>query len=817
MGKYYQIYNINTMNFGIKDVFKSQGFAVRKILLLINFKKKLRAFSISKKIISTSLVLITIVIMIIGNAILMGEYNQEQVVLKLTNIQEEIHQLNKIEIAALEQQMEWQNYVIKNNENKLVDEKRQKQDFYTTINNLNRIEHSLISLSENSSINIDFPEIVTYEKIFLKHQNNFESINKVSTQEITNNFSDIFKNIKLLNEFYENNFNITKIDFYQSQVEKSIYLIISTFLNLTLIIAFYTYINRLIGLPVEAAIKMTRLIAKKSKLNFSSSSSLKEILNEISQYIQTLEKNQAAHQALLSAVPDLMLRISRNGDYIDFNPPKNFDLLVPNRQLIGANIYNILPYSVAEERMQYIHKALATGKPQVYEYSISVGVNNHDYEARIVVSGENEVLVIIRDITLDKQAKQISTRLAAIIEATPEFVGTCDTDGKLLYINHAGRNLLGISQEEDISNLDISQHYPNWAKNIILKEGLPTAINKGTWSGEAGFLTRNQQEIPILFVLIAHKDINNQVEFISYIAKDITEIKVTQKSLQNHAQELGMALSELKEAESQLIHKEKMSSLGQMVAGIAHEFNNPISFIYGNVKYANEYIQNILDLVKLYKQEYPKSNPVIQEKIKDIDLEFLESDLPSMMSSMQTGAERIKSLVLSLRNFARLDEGELKKVNLHEGIDNTLLLLNHRIKHGVGIIKNYGKLPYVECFPAQLNQVFMHLLNNAIDAVTEKDYCLNKALDKLIFINTSMVANNLIEVRIRDNGSGISKAIQDKIFDPFFTTKPVGKATGLGLAISYQIIQKHQGSIRINSQSHQGCEFVVSIPIEQQV
>jgi PAS domain S-box-containing protein len=817
MKKYYQIYNINTMNFDIKDVFKSPAFAVKKIPLLINFKKKLRAFSIYQKIIYTSLVLISIVIMIIGNAILMDEYHQQQAVLKLTNIQEEIHQLNRIEIAVLEQQFQWQNYLMKNNENKLVDEKRQKQDFYTTINNLNRIEHSLISWSENSSINIDFSEIVTYEKFFLTHQKNFKSINKSSIKEITNNFSDIFKYIKILNEFYENNLSITKIDFYQSQVEKSICLIICIFLNLTLIIAFYTYINRLIGLPVEAAIKMTRLIAKNAKLNFSSSSSLKEILNEISQYIQTLEKNQAAHQALLSAVPDLMLRISKTGDYLDFNPPKNFDLLVPNRQLIGQNIYNILPYSVAEERMQYIHKALTTQEPQVYEYSIVVGANNHDYEARIVVSGIDEVLVIIRDITLDKQAKQISTRLAAIIEATPEFVGTCDKDGKLVYINHAGRNLLGISQEEDISNLDISQYYPNWVKNILLKEGLPTAINQGSWSGEAGFLTRNQQEIPVLFMLIAHKDIHNQVEFISYIARDITEIKVTQKSLQNQAKELGIALNELKETGTQLIHKEKMSSLGQMVAGIAHEFNNPISFIYGNVKYVNEYIQNLLDLVKLYKQEYPKSNPAIQEKIKDIDLDFLESDLPSMMLSMQTGAERIKSLVLSLRNFARLDEGEIKKVNLHEGIDNTLLLLNHRLKHGIDIIKNYGKLPYVECFPAQLNQVFLHLLNNAIDAVTEQDYCLNKALDKLIFISTSIVKNNLIEVRIKDNGGGISNAIQDKIFDPFFTTKPVGKATGLGLAISYQIIQKHQGSIRINSQSHQGCEFVICIPIQQQV
>jgi signal transduction histidine kinase len=250
-----------------------------------------------------------------------------------------------------------------------------------------------------------------------------------------------------------------------------------------------------------------------------------------------------------------------------------------------------------------------------------------------------------------------------------------------------------------------------------------------------------------------------------------------------------------------------------MVAGLAHEINNPVNFIYGNIQYANDYLQDLLELVKLYQQQYPEPTSAIQAQTEDIDLEFLTADLPKMISSMRTGAERIRSLVLSLRNFARLDEGELKTVNLHEGIENTLLILSHRLKKGITINKNYGDLPPVECYPAQLNQVFMNLFSNAIDALLERGDELNKQ----IIIQTEAVTPNQIQVRIRDNGPGIPAKIKDKIFDPFFTTKPVGKGMGLGLAICYQVIKKHHGQITMHSQSGEGCEFTIALPVKQVV
>lgn len=278
-----------------------------------------------------------------------------------------------------------------------------------------------------------------------------------------------------------------------------------------------------------------------------------------------------------------------------------------------------------------------------------------------------------------------------------------------------------------------------------------------------------------------------------------------QQLLQAYNQ-LNQTLQNLRQTQAQLIQSEKMSSLGQMVAGIAHEINNPINFIYNNLKYANLYTQDLMQLVRLYQQQYPNPTPVIQEQTEAIDFDFLVEDLPKTLSSMKIGAERIGQLVLSLRNFSRLDEAEIKLVNLHEGIENTLFILNHQLKQGIQVVKQYGDLPLVECSPAQLNQVFINILQNAIDALQEEADRPNKQ----IVIKTETIAQNQIRVSIHDNGSGIPSEIKEKIFEPFFTTKEVGKGTGLGLSICYQIINKHQGQIEVNSQVGQGTEFAIS-------
>jgi signal transduction histidine kinase len=293
------------------------------------------------------------------------------------------------------------------------------------------------------------------------------------------------------------------------------------------------------------------------------------------------------------------------------------------------------------------------------------------------------------------------------------------------------------------------------------------------------------------------------------------------------AEQLNQALHQLKQTQAQLIQTEKMSSLGQLVAGIAHEINNPVNFIYGNLTHVNQYTQDLLDLIELYQNSNPNPSPEVQDLIEAIDLNYLVEDLPKTLASMKVGADRIRQIVLSLRNFSRLDEADMKPVNIHEGIDSTLLILQNRLKEttncaGIEIVKEYGEIPLVECYAGQLNQVFMNLINNAIDALKEGPNsgsidCGKDSLPK-IWIKTEVRNPERITIRIADNGPGMTEAVQKRLFDPFFTTKPVGKGTGLGLAISAQIVtEKHGGSIWCVSQSGKGTEFWVEIPIRQNI
>ncbi|GAA6617932.1 sensor histidine kinase [Scytonema sp. NUACC26] len=291
-------------------------------------------------------------------------------------------------------------------------------------------------------------------------------------------------------------------------------------------------------------------------------------------------------------------------------------------------------------------------------------------------------------------------------------------------------------------------------------------------------------------------------------------------------EQLSEALNELQQTQAQLIQKEKMSSLGNMVAGVAHEINNPINFIYGNIAYAKDYIGELQRLLLLYQKEYPQPTPAIQNLIEEIDFIFINEDLTKLMSSIKIGAQRIRDIILSLRNFSRLDEAEMKTVDIHEGLESTLLFVNHQFKDEIEVIKKYGNLPSIECYPAHLNQVFINILSNAIDALKELFIIKNSSLlqkeqrriRRIEICTENVTFDDSVEgicIKIKDNGSGIEPKLQDKIFDPFFTTKEVGKGTGLGLWISYQIIQKHKGKIEVDSAWGEGTTFIITLPLVQ--
>lgn len=290
---------------------------------------------------------------------------------------------------------------------------------------------------------------------------------------------------------------------------------------------------------------------------------------------------------------------------------------------------------------------------------------------------------------------------------------------------------------------------------------------------------------------------------------------------------LKQAIQELKRTQSQMIYTEKMSSLGQIVAGIAHEINNPVSFIYGNIDHTCEYVEDLINLLKLYQSKYPQPDPEIQEEIEAIELEFLQEDLEKILNSMKNGAQRISHIVKSLRNFSRLDEAEMKPVDIHDGLESTLTLLKSRWQGSenspeIQVIKKYGKLPKVTCYASAINQVFMNILTNAFDVLSQpsdrESNATNKSADlsqSMIQISTELTNTYSVKIHIADNGPGINAKIQKKIFDPFFTTKPVGSGTGLGLSISYQVVvEKHRGKLSCISQPGKGAEFIIEIPVQ---
>lgn len=564
---------------------------------------------------------------------------------------------------------------------------------------------------------------------------------------------------------------------------------------------------------------------------------------------------------------DLMCILSLDGALLRCNPACESTLGFAAAELVGKSAIAFVYPGDRRKILRRLRSLLYAQEPIHFEIRCSCQDGTFKWLAWRAIFEPTQQLVYAtaHDITQRRQsAKQLrfsEERFRLLVEGVKDYaIYMLDPNGVVVSWNPGAERIKGYSEDEIIG-----KHFSCFYPPAEVEQGRPEfelqqAIVQGRFESEGERVRKDGSRFWVNAVVTALRSRSGKLRGFTKVTRDITERKESEEALKqafddldqrvqertqelsqaNHqlrqeiaerkqaeaalraseaqlkqqAQQLQDTLHELQQAQAQLVQSAKMSSLGQLVAGVAHEINNPVSFIYGNVKYADEYVQTLLQLLQLYQQQYPEPTQEIYTYLEKVDLDFLAHDLKKLLQSMKVGAERIREIVRSLRNFSRLDEAEMKAVNIHEGLDNTLLILQNRCKAnashpGITVIRDYGKLPAVECYAGQLNQVFMNILANAIDALEAPE---QPQPQPCIQIRTTALPNHWVVIQITDNGPGMSETVQQRLFDPFFTTKPVGKGVGLGLAISYQIIEKHGGRLKCHSCPGTGTEFTIEIP-----
>ena len=554
---------------------------------------------------------------------------------------------------------------------------------------------------------------------------------------------------------------------------------------------------------------------------------------EIAERKQAETKIQESFNILngvIEGTSDLIFVKDSQGNYVLVNSAFIHSVGKTKLEIIGNNDTVLFPPQVAQQVMAIDQQVITSGNSLTFEQKLPLSdglktflMTKNPY--RNVQGNIIGLIAIARDITerklADEKRKESQSFLRLVMDNIPQLIFWKDCNSVYQGCNYNFARAAGVGEPKNIvgkTDYDLpwtkeeSDWYRKCDRRVIesdtaeyhILETQKQADGKQTWADTC--------KIPL-------HDAQSNVVGVLGTYEDITERKQVEALLQEKNQKLEEALDELQEAQTHLIQSEKMSSLGQLVAGVAHEINNPVNFIHGNLVHANQYMNDLLDLLQLYQDHCNCSYTDVVEKEEEIDLEFLRADLPKLLSSMQVGADRIRAIVQSLRHFSRIDEAEVKDVDIHEGIESTLMILSNRLKAkqdrpAIEVIKQYGKLPLVECYAGQLNQVFMNIISNAIDALEERIKQETKHQAKICII-TDFVKSNRVKICISDNALGMPESVRKHLFDAFFTTKSLGKGTGLGMSISHQIVtDKHGGTLDCNSTLGEGSEFIVEIPIQ---
>ena len=542
-----------------------------------------------------------------------------------------------------------------------------------------------------------------------------------------------------------------------------------------------------------------------------------------------LAVSEARLQKLADNVPDLLYEMRLSSDsqisfpYVSSDSYRLLGLSPDQFRQQGADVLNMVHVDERQGLKEAVRESALTMK--VYRYECRVVLTSGKLRwvrtlAKPQAQTDGSIIWYgcLSDIS---DRKQIEAKLSQSLKevADVKFALDCSSNvaitdhrGRITYVNNKFRDISKYSRAELIGQthrLINSGHHPR----EFFEEMWHTISNGHVWLGEIKNCAKDGSFYWVSTTIVPFLDEAGCPYQYVAIHNDITERKRAELCLMQQAKDLEQAFRDLQQAQTRLVQTEKMSSLGQLVAGVAHEINNPVSFIYGNVKPVTYYANSLVSLLSQYQTHYPHPPADIAEALEELDFDFISDDLLKSLASMKLGAERIRQIVSSLRTFSRKDESDKKSVDIHEGIDSTLLILGHQLKAQqsrgmIEVIKHYGPSLSVTCYAGQLNQVFMNILGNAIDALTEVE-------NPQLRILTEFVDDQVI-IKISDNGSGMPEAVRSQIFNPFFTTKPIGKGTGMGLSISYQIVtERHGGSITCDSSAGSGTTFTIQIPQQQ--